>query len=165
MKFSGKRIKVFSGKVKSPDGTETYREIVRHPGAVVILAISGGSILLIKQYRHAIGKWIFELPAGTLEEGEDPGDAAERELAEETGYRAGAMKKLISFYSSPGISDEVLHLYLAEELEEGRPSREQGELIDNVWIPLEDALKMIEKNEIEDAKTIVSILYYATFLR
>lgn len=150
--------------MRSPDGAEAYREIVKHPGAVVILAVSRGKILLIRQYRHAIGKWILELPAGTLEEGELPEKAAERELAEETGYRAGKLKKIISFYSSPGISDEILHVFLADDLIEGTPKREQGEMIENLWLSLDEALKMIERNEIEDAKTIASILYYKLFI-
>jgi len=164
IRFSGKRIKVFAGSIRSPDGSESYREIVRHPGAVVILPVKEGKILLIRQYRHAIGKWILELPAGTLEEKEDPEKAAQRELKEETGYEAERLTKVMSFYSSPGISDEILHIFLAEGLREGKPSREQGELIENLWIPLEEVLEMVRRNEIEDAKTIATVLYYSSFL-
>ncbi|MEM3285618.1 MAG: NUDIX hydrolase [Fervidicoccaceae archaeon] len=164
LKFSGRRIKVLAGDAESPDGSTSYREIVIHPGAVVLLPISGEKILLIKQYRHAVKEWIIELPAGTLEEGETPEEAAERELLEETGYRAKKLRRLISFYSSPGISNEILHVFLAEDLDEDSPRREKGEIIENFWATMNEALSLIEKNKIKDAKTIASILYYYQFL-
>ncbi len=161
--FKGKRITLKAGKIDMPDGRRTYKEIIYHPGAVVILAVKDNKILLIKQYRAPINKWIIELPAGTLEENEDPSITAQRELLEETGYYPKKINKLIEFYSSPGISNEVLHAYIAEELIEKTPEREEDELIENMWVTIDEALQLIKNNEIQDAKTIITILYYAMF--
>ena len=142
-----------SGKTKS-------REIVRHPGAVVIVPrLADGSVCLIRNFRLSIRRTLIELPAGTLDPQETPQSQAERELIEETGYRAGKMQPLHSFYLSPGILDERMHLFLATELVPGEAHRELGEEIENLVVPWAEAVAMIFRGEIQDAKTIASLLY------
>lgn len=147
----------------NPAGEEFTREIVRHPGSVVIVPVlQEGSVCLIKNFRIATGKHLLELPAGTLEPQELPDVCAERELAEETGYRAGKIEALTSFYAAPGILDERMHLFLATELIPGDPAREPGEQIENLVVSLDEAVDMIRRGEIEDAKTIAGLLMYKT---
>lgn len=131
-----------------------------HPGAVAIAAVQDGEIVLIRQLRPSIEQRIWEVPAGTLEPGEDPAVCAARELAEETGYRAQEIRHLLSFYIAPGYSTEFLHLYLARGLTPGEQSFDEGENIDEVaWFPLEQAHRMIRDGQIVDAKSIVAIEY------
>src|SRR5262245_44450436 len=136
------------------------REIIRHPGAVVIAPLlDDGRVCLIRNYRVSVKRTLIELPAGTLEPPEEPHVTAERELAEETGYRAAKLALLHAFYLSPGILDEKMHLFLATGLTEGKPHREAGEEIENLLVPLKEAVAMIFRGQIEDAKTIVGILW------
>lgn len=131
-----------------------------HPGAVAVAAVRDGEIVLIRQLRPSIERSIWEIPAGTLEPGEDPAVCAARELAEETGYRARTLRHLLSFYMAPGYSTEFLHLYLAEELTPGEQSFDEGENIDEVaWVPLDQAHRMVQRGEIIDAKSIIAIEY------
>jgi len=140
-----------------------FREVVEHPGAVAVLPLlERDKILLLKQYRPAIGKWIYEIPAGTVEKGEDYLECARRELEEETGYKARRMEKLFEMYLAPGYSTEKLHSFLASDLEPSSPRRDLGEEIKVVKVPFEKALKMIESNRIEDAKTIATLLFFFT---
>lgn len=145
--------------VTSSGATKT-RQIVRHPGAVVVVPLlADGRVCLIRQWRIAVKETLVELPAGTLEPNEPPIVTAERELIEETGYRAETIVPLHEFFLSPGILDEKMHLFLATGLTEGEPQREVGEEIDNLLVPLEDAVAMIFSGEIRDAKTIVGLLW------
>ncbi|GJM68060.1 hypothetical protein HMSSN036_02760 [Paenibacillus macerans] len=121
--FSGKMISLQVDTVKLPDGTLATREVVKHPGAVAVLAVHEGRLLLVDQYRQAMGRCEMEIPAGKLEKGEDPLEAAARELQEETGYTCGKLTHLHSFYTSPGFADEIIHLYWAEELSAGEMAR------------------------------------------
>ena len=142
-------------------GRTQSRDVVRHPGAVTILPlVDAQTICLIRNYRPAVAETLIELPAGTLEVGEDPALCARRELAEETGYQAGRIDPLGSFYLSPGILDEQMHQFLATELQAGEPRREADEAIENFVVPLAHALAMIEDGTIHDAKTIVGLLRY-----
>jgi ADP-ribose pyrophosphatase len=142
------------------DGTVMHREIVRHPGSVVILPlVDDNRVCLIRNFRMAVGQPLIELPAGTLELGERPIDCAARELAEETGYRAGRMELLTSFFAAPGILDEHMHLFLATDLTAGPPQREAGEEIDNLIVDRAEALAMIQRGEIRDAKTLVGLMF------
>ena len=144
---------------ESPLGARQERAVIRHPGAVVILPIVDiDHLCLIQNFRVAVGRKLLELPAGTLDRGEDPQVAAERELTEETGYRARRWQPLHQFYLSPGILDERMHLFLATELEAGMPAREPGEEIENVVLGWDEALRLVYRGEIEDAKTIVGLL-------
>jgi ADP-ribose pyrophosphatase len=138
--------------------------VVEHPGAVAILPLlDENRILLLKQYRPAIGKWIYEIPAGTVEKGESLLRCARRELEEETGYRAGRMRKLFEMYLAPGYSTEKLHSFLASELRPSSPHRDWGEEIRVVETTLSEALEMIRTNRIEDAKTTATLLYFLSF--
>ncbi|MEM1619545.1 MAG: NUDIX hydrolase [Fervidicoccaceae archaeon] len=160
--FRGRRIEVLAGEAVLPNGKRVYREYVRHPGAVVVLPEDDeGRILLLEQYRVPVGEWILELPAGTLEPGEDPASAALRELEEEAGLRARRIDYMFSFYASPGISSEVLHAFIARQFEEGQQRLERGELVRRlVWVKPEDVVPMIRSRVIKDGKTIAVLLYY-----
>lgn len=159
----GKNFSFKTDEVQLPNGKTVTRDIVDHPGAVVIVPIlDDGRILLVKQYRYSAGKELLEIPAGTLEKGEAPDSCARRELKEETGYTAGSMKKILTMYSAPGYSNEVLHLYFATDLKAGDQSTEEDEDITIEAHGPDELLDMMEKNTIEDAKTIAGILSYLT---
>lgn len=137
------------------------RDIVVHPGAVVVLPLLGGrDVLLVRNFRHAIGHELLELPAGTLEAGESALSCAARELAEETGYRARHLQPLCSFYSAPGFCTERLHAFVATDLVAGAPQLEVGEMIQPEVHPLERVLKMVAEGTIQDAKTIAALAVY-----
>jgi ADP-ribose pyrophosphatase len=154
------RFRVVRDSFVTSGGQTKCREIVRHPGAVVIVPmLDDGRVCLIKNFRHSVRQTLIELPAGTLDPGESPQTTAERELIEETGYRASSVKHLHSFYLSPGILDERMHLFLATGLQEGDTARELGEEITNLIVPWDEAIAMIFRGEIQDAKTIASLLY------
>ncbi|MBU4178373.1 MAG: NUDIX hydrolase [Actinobacteria bacterium] len=156
--FDGKVVEVFVDEVRLPDGREARWERVIHPGAVgMVPLLSDQTIVLVRQYRHATGKVLLEIPAGKLEEGEPPEVCARRELAEEVGYRAGEMVKLAEFYNSPGYSDEYFHLFLARELEEGQAEAEPDEFFQVKAVHLEEAFDMISTGEVRDAKTVIGI--------
>ena len=146
--------------VTSPGGKPKTREIVRHPGACVIVPLlDDGRVCLIRNWRIAVNETLIELPAGTLEPPEPPERTAERELIEETGYRAKSIELLHAFYLSPGILDEKMHLYLATGLTEGEAAREDGEEIENWLVPLDEAVEMVYRGQIKDAKSIVGLLW------
>ncbi|MGQ9760070.1 MAG: NUDIX domain-containing protein [Candidatus Methanomethylicaceae archaeon] len=157
--FSGKLIKVRVDHILLPGGKVTKREVILHRGAVAILGVDGDRILMIQQYRHAAGKVMWEIPAGTLEEGEDPLECAKRELIEETGYTTESLKELVHFFVAVGYSTEVIHIFLARGLKKTHPSPEEDEVIRTQMISFDDALKMVMANEIEDAKTIIGVLF------
>jgi ADP-ribose diphosphatase len=154
------KFRVVRESVNSPSGQVKTREIIRHPGACVILPLlDDGRVCLIRNWRFAVGQTLIELPAGTLEPPEPPEVTAERELIEETGYRAKRIQFLHAFFLSPGILDEKMHLYLATGLTEGETAREEGEEIENWLVPCDEAIAMIFRREIQDAKTIVGLLW------
>ena len=141
-------------------GDTRSREIIRHPGAVVIVPLlDDGRVCLIRNYRVSVQQTLIELPAGTLEPPEPPLACAVRELIEETGFRATRVEQVHAFYLSPGILDERMHLFLATGLTAGDPAREAGEEIENLLVPLAEAVKMIFRGEIQDAKSIVGLLW------
>lgn len=144
------------------NGNSAFRDVVYHPGAVGILAITAQEeIIMVRQYRYPVREFLYEIPAGKLEEGEEPLITAKRELGEETGYEAENWTKLSSFYPAPGFCDERMHLYLAEALNEtGTAKPDPDELITADKIPLKEALQMILTGEIRDAKSILAILWY-----
>ena len=143
----------------NPDGKK--RQILRHPGAVTILPlVDDDHICLIRNYRVSVGKELLELPAGTLEPNEPHAVTAKRELIEETGYRAKKLTHLHSFYLSPGILDENMHLYIASGLTQGEAAREEGELITNCVVSWKETLQLIKDCKICDAKSIAGILMY-----
>ncbi|MFQ6077496.1 MAG: NUDIX domain-containing protein [Candidatus Bathyarchaeia archaeon] len=146
--------------VELPDGRETSREVVEHPGSVVIVPLLGRDrVVLVRQFRQPAGEALLELPAGTLSRGEDPDECADRELVEETGYRAGRLKRMFSFYTAPGYSSELIHAYLATDLVRVGQRAEEDEFIQVLEVEFSSALQMIERGEIRDGKTICGILY------
>jgi len=165
--FRGRRIELLAGEVVLPTGERVYREYIRHPGAVVVVAENArGEVLLLRQFRAPVNEWVLEFPAGTLEANEDPRETALRELREEAGVVAGRIKHLVSFYTSPGISNEIIHAFVARDLEVEEPSVERGELISElIWVGASEMLDLIRSNAIKDAKTIASFLYYYLFER
>jgi ADP-ribose pyrophosphatase len=161
--------KVFAGHVFDVtvdhvrEGDQTYiREVVHHHGSAVILpAFDDGTVALVRQYRHPAVRYLLELPAGTLNDMEDPAAGAARELEEELGLVAGRMEKLCDFFVSPGFCEEKMWLYLATELTETQQRLEDDEMIEVVRLPIERALQMISDGEIEDAKTIIGLMLAA----
>jgi ADP-ribose pyrophosphatase len=162
--FKGRKVELVLDAVKLPDGRTVERELILHPGAAVVLAVvRPGVILLLRQHRHAVGGTIYELPAGTLDAGETPEACAARELAEETGFRPRSLRKLASFWSSPGILTEKMHLFLAIDLEKTRQNLDEDERLEVEEVALADALDMVKDGRVADAKTIAGILYFARF--
>lgn len=158
--YEGKVITLSVEDVELPNGKVSKREIVRHPGAVAIIGITDeGKLLLVKQFRKALEKTIYEIPAGKLEPGEEPLESAKRELKEETGYSAKELTHLVSFYTSPGFADELVHLYFADELERGDRELDEDEFLDNTETTLDEALEMIKDQRIYDAKTVYAVQY------
>jgi ADP-ribose pyrophosphatase len=162
--FRAKRFQIERAVQTMPDGSQHVREIVRHPGAVVILPLlDDGRLCFVQNYRVAVRDTLIELPAGTLEPNEDPALAAERELAEETGYRAGQIEHQITFCMSPGILDEQMHFFVARQLQPGPTSFDEGEDIQPLLCDWKESLEMMRVGKIRDAKTIAALLYYHTF--
>ncbi|HUF26728.1 MAG TPA: NUDIX hydrolase [Gemmatimonadaceae bacterium] len=167
--YSGKVINVDVDRVRFPDGSEGELEMVRHPGAsavVPFLSDPGGDdpqILLLKQYRYAAESVLYEIPAGVLSPGEDPADCARRELAEETGCTAERVEHLFTTYTTPGFTDERIHIYLAVGLTQGVTGHEPDEFIEPEPMTLSRALEMIRAGEIKDAKSALGILFAAGF--
>lgn len=164
--FAGRKIAVEKRHVRGSDGREAVREIVRHRGSVAILAFpEAGKVLLERNWREAVGREMLEIPAGTLEPGEDPAACVARELAEETGYRAGRLEPMLRLHPSPGITTEEMTVYLASDLAAGPVSPEAGEEIVCVLAPVDEALAMVADGRITDAKTVASLLYWNQWRR
>lgn len=154
--------------IEDPGGTQHTREVVEHPGAVCIVPLLGEDVLMVRQFRTPVAQVVLELPAGTLDrlpDGtvEDPAHAAPRELAEETGHRAGGWRLLGRFWTAPGFSDELMHLYLATDLEPlaGYRGPDVDEYLDLVSLPWREAVAMAEAGDIHDAKSLVGLLRLA----
>jgi ADP-ribose pyrophosphatase len=159
--FSGRLIEVQKVTVKLPNGSTTDREIVEHPEVIAVLALlDDGRVVLVRQFRKAAEKVLLEVPAGGVEAGESPEDAVRREMIEETGYRVGSVKKLTSFYTSPGFTTELMHLYEARGLEAGNATEETDQ-IEVVLLTPEEALKRVESDDVADAKTLLALKYAA----
>jgi ADP-ribose pyrophosphatase len=167
--YTGRVISLDVDTVRFPDGSVGELEMVRHPGASAVVPLlspreaADPTVLLIRQYRYAAEGYLYEVPAGRLDRGEHPDDCARRELAEETGYTAERVERLFTMYTTPGFTDERIHLYLATGLTPGEASREADEFVELVPTPLSRALAMIEGGEIQDAKTALALFYAAQF--
>lgn len=160
--FSGKIIRLQVDEVELPNGKLAKREIVKHPGAVAIIPMTDDNkIVMVEQYRAPLERVIIEIPAGKLEEGEEPKDTAIRELEEETGYECESLEWLISFYTSPGFADEIIHLYIARGLskKENAADLDEDEFVNIHEVSLEEAVQLIGEQKIYDAKTAYAISY------
>src|SRR5437588_1345446 len=159
--YAGRRISVAVASLQRPDGRTATKEIILHPGAVAILPlVDYEHLCLLRNYRFPLNETLWEIPAGTLEPGEDVRHAAERELAEESGYRAASWEKLTAFYPSPGVLNEVLHVFVARDLTAGEPRLEIDEQIEAHTVPLAQALAWVQDGTIRDAKTIIALLLW-----
>lgn len=157
--YRGSFISLRRDRVRLPDGKESTRDIVVHPGAVAVVAIDGnGYIPMVRQYRKAIDEILLEIPAGKLEHNEDPQKCAFRELAEETGYIAGKIQLLSVFYSTPGFSTEKMYLFLATDIHKGVANTDDDEFIEVEHYKLDQLVKMVMEGNIKDSKTINGIL-------
>ncbi len=166
--YKGRVFWVTADEVSEPGGVTARRDVIRHNGSVVILAVdtktnpADPGILLIRQYRHAAEKILLELPAGRIEPGEKLIPAAKRELIEETGYRAKRWSKLVRYFASPGFLSEAMNILLAEDLTLGMATPEDDEKIELHMTPLSEVLRMIHAGKIEDGKTLIGVLLYAS---
>ena len=151
--------------IELPDGRQRYYDLVRHSPAVVIVPLTeDGKILFVRQYRLGAGKELLELPAGLINDGEDPDPAAERELREETGYE-GKLIRLGGFYASAGYCSEYLNIYLARDLRWNPLPQDDDEFLANISMPVEEAFAMAENGELEDSKTIASLIMAQKYIR
>ncbi|HLA64514.1 MAG TPA: NUDIX hydrolase [Rhodothermales bacterium] len=164
--YDGVMLKVNRDTVEVDDGTERVREWVAHPGAAAVVPIyPDGSTVLVRQFRYATGRSFLEVPAGKLDvEGEDPAEAACRELEEEAGVRAETITALGATWPCIGYSNEVIHLFLAEGLTEGKSMDDPGERVEVVRMPFTEAVRMAQAGELDDAKTVVALLRAAAWL-
>ena len=164
--FNGSKVRLELHQLQNGQGKRTQREVCVHPGAVVILPLlADGRVVLIRNRRYTVGQTLVELPAGTLEKGQDPMACAARELVEETGYRAARLKPLGGFYSSPGILTEKLYAFAAYDLRTESTALEEGEEIEVQPTAWDDAIGMIGEGLIQDGKTIATLLMYEKFYR
>ncbi len=160
--YRGRVVHLFVHDVQLPNGFRTELEVIRHPGAsAVVPFVSETDILLVRQYRHAVDGYLYELPAGKLDDGEPPETCAARELEEETGHRAGALQKLGAILTTPGFTDEVIHLFVATDLTPTQSHLEADEVLSVVRLPFREALAMVEDGRITDGKTVSGLLMAA----
>ncbi|MEH7388225.1 NUDIX hydrolase [Bacillus sp. JJ1521] len=160
--YEGKIIDLHIEEVELPNGNTSKRELIKHPGAVAILALTDDQkLVMVQQYRKALEKVIIEIPAGKLEKGEAPEVTAKRELEEETGYDCETLTPLISFYTSPGFADELVHLFIAKGLKkiENPAGLDEDEFVDVLEVTLEEAIDFIKEQKIYDAKTAYAVQY------
>jgi len=157
--YKGKIITLNIDTVTLPNGVTVDLEMVRHPGAAAVVPLKDdGTLVLIRQFRHAAGGFIYEIPAGKLHPGEDPKACAARELEEEIGYRAETLELLSSIFTAPGFTDEVIHIYKATGMTAGQQQLDRDEVLEVIEMPLQEAIDMIRAGLIRDAKTMVGLL-------
>ena len=145
------------------EGHVFTREYVTYPGAVTMIPFDGRYVYFVKQYRHPAGKELLELPAGKLEQGEDPEECAKRELQEEVGFIPGKLTLLSGFYTVPGYSREFMYLYLAEDLKESKLPEDKDEFLKVIKLDVKDAMALLKEGKIQDAKTIIGLFYLLSF--
>jgi ADP-ribose pyrophosphatase len=162
--YTGRIVTLNLETVTLPNGATVELEIIHHPGAAAVVPMRNDrTVVLIRQYRHAVGGFIYEIPAGKLHPGEDPRECAARELEEEIGYRAATFQHLLSFYTTPGFTDEIIHIYRATDLTRGTQDLGTDEVLEVIEMPLITAIDRIADGTIRDGKTIVGL--HAAFLR
>jgi ADP-ribose pyrophosphatase len=166
LSYKGKVFDVYTDMLIEPNGHRNTRDVIRHNGSVVILAIDESrnpadpDVILERQYRHAVGQFLIELPAGTRDPGESPLAAAKREMIEETGYRAKRWTMLLKYFASPGFLGEWMQIYLARDIREGEAQLELDEQLDVLRMPLSEAMKMVAEGKIHDGKTLIGLSLY-----
>jgi ADP-ribose pyrophosphatase len=164
--YKGKVFNVFTDTIIEPGGHKNTRDVIRHNGSVVMIAVDDSTnpadpdIILERQYRHAAGQYLIELPAGTRDPGETPLAAAKRELIEETGYRAKKWTMLVKYFASPGFLGEWMQIYLARDIREGTATPEPDENIEIFRLPLSEALTLVATHKIHDGKTLIGLMLY-----
>lgn len=167
----GRVVHLSVDRVRFPDGREGELELIRHKGATAIVPLMGAlhdpepEVVLIRQYRYAAEGFVFEIPAGLREEGESWEGCARRELEEETGYRGAEFRLLTSLFTTPGFTNEVIHIFLASGLSPGSTDRDDDEFIEVIQLSLEEALAMVDRGEIADGKSVAGLLFVDRFLR
>jgi ADP-ribose pyrophosphatase len=169
--FSGRVLDLDVDTVRFPDGSVGDLEMIRHPGASAVVPFvndprgADPEVLLIRQFRHAAERYVWEIPAGRLEPGEAPEACARRELEEEAGVTAGELRRLTTIYTTPGFTDERIHLFLASGLGEGTERREADEFLEVHRMPWSRVLRLIEQGEVEDGKTLIALMFVECFIR
>jgi 8-oxo-dGTP pyrophosphatase MutT (NUDIX family) len=164
--FTGRVIEVNVERVELPNGSVAELEIIQHPGGAAVVALdTDDRICLLRQFRHAVGGWIWELPAGKIDNREPPLDTARRELEEEAGMAAASWRPLGEYLSSPGIFTEVVHLFLATQLTPLPARLEEHEVIEVHWLPFTDVLRMADSGELRDGKSLVGVYRAAAHMR
>lgn len=164
-KFTGRVIQVNVERVRLPNGSVADLEIIHHPGGAAIVAVDEQQrVCLLRQFRHAAGDWLWELPAGKIDHREPPLQTAQRELAEEAGVTATSWDSLADYVASPGVFTEVVHLYLATGLQKGAAALEEHEVLEVHWKPLQEVLRMAQGGELRDGKSVVAIFRAAARL-
>jgi ADP-ribose pyrophosphatase len=169
--YTGRIINLDLDTVGFPDGSSGALEMIRHPGASAVVPFVDSPsdpdprVLLIRQFRHAADQFIWEIPAGRLDAGESPEECAQRELEEETGMRAGRLERLTTIYTTPGFTDERIHLFLARDLTTGAPGREVDEFMEVAMLPWSEVGRMIGRGEVTDAKTLAGLMFVQCFRR
>ncbi len=161
--YTGKILSLNVDRVELSNGKRSFREYVIHRGAVAAIPIIDDKIVFVKQYRYAVNEYLIEIPAGTMEIGENPEETLRRELIEEIGYNPGKLTHLITYYSTPGFTNEVLHLYIAENLSKEKGGKDPNEEIEVVYKDFQEAFNMLRKGEIKDGKSIIGLSLF--FLR
>lgn len=165
--YEGPLFRVLSEQIREPNGKEVQRDVIRHNGSVVILALDRSKrkkdplVLIERQFRHAAQQFLYEVPAGKMEAGEDHLEAAKRELLEETGYQAKKWTKLVKYFASPGFLGEWMQVFLAEDLTPGQAQPEEDESFELQFVPVSELLRLIDAGKIRDGKTLISVLHYA----
>ena len=166
LSFKGRVFNVFTDTLEEPDGHRHIKDVIRHHGSVVILAVdertnpTDPDVILERQYRHAAGQFLIELPAGTRNPGEAPLAAAKREMIEETGYRAKRWTMLLKYFASPGFLGEWMQIYLARDIRQGEAHLEMDENLEVLRMPLSQAMKMVAEGKIHDGKTLIGLSLY-----
>lgn len=155
--YSGKIFNVFRDEVKLPNGRSAYRESVDHNGAVAIVPLDMDDVILIRQFRYSTGEELLEIPAGKLNKGEDPENCARRELEEEIGYTAGKIKKVMEFFLAPGYSNELLHLFIAWDLDKSSQNLDGDEFVKIERYPKKNIIELVMNRKVRDAKTIIGL--------
>lgn len=163
--FKGRIIDLSVETVTLPNGVTAEMEFIRHPGAAAVVPMKdSATVMMIRQYRHAVGEFIYEIPAGKLHPGEDPYECAMREVEEEIGFRVGKLEPLLSFFTTPGFTNEVIYIFLGNDLQPGIQNLGNDEILDIFEVPIEKALKLIQEGEIRDGKTIIGLQMAALYL-